>query len=556
MRWPVKKMTKAGAMLRAAGSAFTLLEILVAIGAVAIISVGMAAIFQAVGRTVTGAQRVSTMTQYAALIERQLRTDFLNITREGFLVIRNQVATNNAGQILDVPQNADDARPKPRRVDEILFFTKHKAETSREPVNAQFIARGSDSMVWYGHGLLPQHRTGQLRDVQPNWNDVNDPALTGWLGQAGSPNAYASNWSLLRRQTVLAQPVASRQAVPATGWPADLRVFARPQIPASPIMDKDCQIACQPAVSSIFRSVARVTYDGGNQPNRVHVRWDSPSPGETPPHGTPRVSSGMIDVATSDFGEIRSLIQTCDQTPAQIESRDYFSRPGDNPVIGNWSAGNIPAIDRMHAWMRDALPTQSDMSASAPGSANDPKGARMRYEDYPPDFLTTVTASNGGESALSSRRADQMMLAGSKFVPRCTQFAVEWSFAETNAAGEVTWIGSPVFDLQGRFTRFTQYGGNYIPYPGVKTTNGLDFKVERRVVYSPAIPSPSASQTVCFGYVDPSYRPQTNNVAMPPSVPWAWPRMVRVTITIADERDPTVEETFQWQFDLPRPPTI
>lgn len=540
----MKKNSQAGAMVRAAGSAFTLLEVLVAVGAIAVISVGLASVFQAVGKTVTGAQRVSTMTQYAALIERQIRGDFAHITREGFLVIRNQNTTDpNNGQPMQVFQNPEDPSPKVRRVDEILFFTKGECETSRQPINTEFVAKGSDSMVYYGHGLLPQHRTGQLGDVRPDWNNTNDPALTGWPGQANFPNTYASNWSLLRRQTVLAQPVASRQAVPDTGWPADLRPFAQPNAPSSPLMDKDSQIACQPAASSIFRSVARVMFDGGNQPGRAHIRWDGP----------PRLSSGMVDVATSDFGEIRTMVQTFPNLPQNINTRADADQKWTNPgTVGNgtWVPGNNADLNRMRAWMMDALPTQSDMAPTALNSATDPKGARLRYEDYPPDYLGTVTAANGNASTLASRRADQLMLAGSKFVPRCTQFQVEWTFSVVDpVTGAVVWYGSPL--ANNNFTQYgPQNGGVVTPYPG------LPFSVDRRVVYGNPVPGPNVSQTACFGYVDPTYSPRPNNLTDPKSVPWMWPRMVRVTITIADERDPTIEETFQWEFDLPRPPTV
>ena len=72
------------------GAGFTLVEMLVAIGAVALVSVGLAAIFQTVGRTVTTGKRVSQLTQQAAILESQMREDFAKMTRDGFLVIRHQ----------------------------------------------------------------------------------------------------------------------------------------------------------------------------------------------------------------------------------------------------------------------------------------------------------------------------------------------------------------------------------------------------------------------------------------------------------------------------------
>ncbi|MEO0631809.1 MAG: hypothetical protein AAFY46_13960, partial [Planctomycetota bacterium] len=50
--------------------AFTLTEALVAVVAIAIISVGLAAIFASVGDTVQSGRRISAIIQYAASIER------------------------------------------------------------------------------------------------------------------------------------------------------------------------------------------------------------------------------------------------------------------------------------------------------------------------------------------------------------------------------------------------------------------------------------------------------------------------------------------------------
>src|SRR5262252_2906544 len=69
---------------------FTLMEIVVAVGAVALVAVGLASIFDTVGKTVTGGKRASNLNTYAGLLEAQLRADFAAMTRDGFLVIRQQ----------------------------------------------------------------------------------------------------------------------------------------------------------------------------------------------------------------------------------------------------------------------------------------------------------------------------------------------------------------------------------------------------------------------------------------------------------------------------------
>lgn len=57
-----------------------------------------------------------------------------------------------------------------------------------------------------------------------------------------------------------------------------------------------------------------------------------------------------------------------------------------------------------------------------------------------------------------------------------------------------------------------------------------------------------------FGYVDPTFDPQSRGggAEQPDTIPWAWPRLIRVTMSLVDPADPTVEETFQFVFEVPR----
>ena len=107
----------ASSLTRAAGSGFTLMEMLVAVAAVAVVSVGLAAIFDSVGKTVSGGKRVSLLNTYAGLMESRLRRDFDHMTREGFLTIRQQwvqgpgTTTDAQGRLL-VGTSEADRRPR------------------------------------------------------------------------------------------------------------------------------------------------------------------------------------------------------------------------------------------------------------------------------------------------------------------------------------------------------------------------------------------------------------------------------------------------------------
>jgi len=115
---------------------FTLIELIVAIGAVAILAVGIASIFGAVGKTVAGGRRVSNLNEFASLIERQMRTDFQAMTRDGVLLIRHEEANEGNAVLL----HPDDIAPRVRRTDQIIFFRHGEFSTTRAPVVPGFNA--------------------------------------------------------------------------------------------------------------------------------------------------------------------------------------------------------------------------------------------------------------------------------------------------------------------------------------------------------------------------------------------------------------------------------
>jgi len=53
-----------------------------------------------------------------------------------------------------------------------------------------------------------------------------------------------------------------------------------------------------------------------------------------------------------------------------------------------------------------------------------------------------------------------------------------------------------------------------------------------------------------------AYEPQLGEVLnVPETLPWKWPKLLRVTVTIADPIDPSFERTFQFIYDLPSEPS-
>src|ERR1041384_342270 len=127
----------------ARATGFTLIETLVAVGALAFVAVGIAVIFEAPGKPITTGKRVSAFNTYAAAIEHRLRADISAMTREGFLVIRNEYADRDGDGTITggdaVPLYAGDARQRLRRTDELMFFAKGEFVSARSPLVPGFV---------------------------------------------------------------------------------------------------------------------------------------------------------------------------------------------------------------------------------------------------------------------------------------------------------------------------------------------------------------------------------------------------------------------------------
>jgi type II secretory pathway pseudopilin PulG len=585
------------------GAGFTLIEMLVAVGAVALVGVAIAAVFSATGRTVSTGRRVGALNAYANLIKQQMEKDFASITREGFLVIRNEMADADGNGIYNPPQtggsrggdaiplHVDDLAPRPRRIDELMFFAKGDFTTAREPLDPGFVARSDAARIYYGMGKRrrPDATPGSPY-LDPRLDDPNNEA-NSWLGRqiAGNPNRFASEWTLLRQVTLLS-PLQSTARVPA-GYLIPALGISSAQIP-----DQDIQVMLQPAASNIFRALAVLFPTGPANVVRPNVR--------------PFFSSGLVDIATTTLTETRLVVTTADTWPGSppggfpgTAAGTQFFDPtanggpdGSNKGLDGFyrlhgtGAGQDPyVLARMQAWMSDALPTWS----TAP---NVNQRTRIRYEPEPPNYLGVIGDPNLTALAAAYSRADQLMLSSSNFLPRCTEFIVEWSFGRAYTSdstasdyragheGELIWHGmerlndgTPAKDNVASVVR--PYAPGYLtasPWKPRAAEHRLDYRelsgsikqftVKNELIhgqgFAPANLSVGEPITSYFGYTDPTFNPDQDNDgrlesgsdAASPTIPWAWPKLIRVTIGLADPIDPTIEQRFQLVFSLPDEP--
>mgnify|MGYP000857570928 CR=1 FL=1 len=337
------------------------------------------------------------------------------------------------------------------------------------------------------------------------------------------------------------------------------------------------QVGLQPAAPDVFRATGDKNVNKALQLPRADIVVRSRVSSELPL--VPSIASGAVDIAATDLDEVRSVVQTFQVDPWDASLLQRYTSityaDAGNPGNAYWNSrfaiGNNPALARMHAWMEDAFPTQSDRFGRS-ADPTDPPAARVRYEPAPPDYLNVLTDLQGsaGEDALGfqERRADQSMLTQGAVLPRCTEFMVEWSFGEATlvngAPSDLQWYGTTT-DTNFNFTQYNEGNNPHNPFAG--SDNALaknvgrgvpgGYKVLARLIYGPTVPPASQTQTAHFGYFDPLYSPLNAgnpDPLKPTLVPWAWPRLVRITVAMVDERDPLKEERFQWVFELPGTP--
>lgn len=614
-------------------SAFTVVEMLVVIGILAVVSVGVATIFQSIGETVSRGRKLSELNQFAARMERVMRDDFDRMTRDGFLVIINK----NAGGGRDVQlyrgettdRDGNNIEGSPRRSDEIMFFARGDYVSQRRAISPNMIASSNEASIYYGHG---QKRRPQIAVSDPAfddpqnlffnpqpWDNNFDASLDTRVGFSTpgfvNPNEFARDWSLLRVVTLLTNPAGAGQQVPQElfGLSSD-NTNDRPRMTDSPR-----QIMLQPAARSIFKSLngsSRTDPAIGGTINRslydLTYQGQPSSPSQYPLF---QPTSGMVDVVSQDLASVRTELQALaagttgfpslfmdygnaygrlptPAPPGGLGTRDFFENQfyllstAPNPSeaadvelgsyldTGAWDQTrlNLDHAQRIRSWMIDALPSAWNTGANTGILLPDDFFAGVRYEDTPTRLLfneTEFANNDRGSLERAFAEANQEMLGSSIFVPRCTEFIVEWSFGFTKYGlpvgdsefKEVIWYGLPRFDRDtngdGSFNNADRpstrlYGprgldSNPNPANGEPRLAGPPRSIIAGV--NPFSGSDAFVEAACFGFVtDPS-----NPGGLDAGAYWPWPKLIRITMTLGDPTDRDVEETYQIIFEVPEP---
>jgi type II secretory pathway pseudopilin PulG len=457
-----------------ARDAFTLVEVLVAVGAVAIITVGIAAVFQSVGRTVSSGKRLQRFNEYAGLLEAQLRRDVAAMDRSGFLVVRNEYIdperTGGAGRGVQLWE--EDGKPHPRRSDQLMFFALGDYVSARTALHPDLEVHASEARVYYGHGVRPPNNPSS---GDPGYDEAFAPDMTDelfpWalanepfgLGVVGSRDQYASNWALLRHVTLLAPWETSPRSLSGDADDA----LSDLGLSLAEARDSMVQVGGQPATPYLFRRFFSLgQLDAGRVPSDLNSAAYSVAkqarPGATPTTNSllPTVASGMVDIASTDLPALRMMVMRSDMLPEEYDSEsDIFDDFGTGPVefarsvVGGQLGGNPLPREKMMAWIDQLMPTSmlpdgssvidlTTVRAAYPQLGTNPPFAhsqRIRFDDRPAGFLSSVTTGTPLQQAV--RKADYAALASAVLVPNCSEFIVEYSFGKIDRGGQIIWHG-------------------------------------------------------------------------------------------------------------------
>lgn len=641
---------------------FTLAEVIVAIGILAVIGVVVGSIFASVGDTVTNGRQVSNLNRFVARVERVMRRDFDNMVREdGFMVIRNEYTNLYNGQTptrLPVGLTVTDPAPRARRIDEIMFFTRGEFTSRRTPLHPDMLAQSDVARVYYGHGQqMPEDfgpnpdnpdlttRYARPRIDETNANiTVNGAMVESRLGQPSglgvvNPNEFASDWSLLRHVTLLVPRPSGIQTVPdsVSGLFPNINEAAYNRV-----ADSSRQIALGPAQQSVFRTVAEMLPYESFPRSGQYLRENPVGRSIRPLNGfsailggadapanetlvTPLTSSGVVDVAVGNLQEIRNTVTRpwlrpspgamffAEITPLGVDpsvtrfgyeaARAQYDLNGTQ-MVGTTLASTPPAqpyatgvpnAQTQQLWMFDALPSVPYNPNAAIGTT----GQRVRFEDVPPRVYAgdgTIPGDDDQRRQIAIEQADQEMLASSVFVPRCTEFIVEFSFGIVNRDtadpnyGQQIWHGLRRSDTTGRvivdgfgpqynsFDLVDQSQFNNDRYAirgalgadafedGNQPQNPIPGAIDQEIIELVRLvqrfpidgnPDDDNIAEYAFGY---SYRDWNTDTDGDGAAAgddddverdWPWPRMVRVTMRFVDPADLEDEQTFQFEFRVP-----
>jgi len=374
--------------------AFTLTELLIAVGVLVIVVLAAAKIFSAASKVSAIAGANADLIQTATAIEQQVRADFANLPRNAFMVLQ-QVEVPPLGAFQSVDPSLGTAEI---RADQIAFFTRGARTTtqytgsqeanSNNGIATTWTPESAVARIYYGHGVqAPALPIGTGPFSYENSNATVVPwqggrvELERWTdgaaqGAGNIPLTKASLWPLVRLATLMG----------TDGLPTTIDNAGNASNTAYPRFGSSDVNA---SVTLFTNKIIRLGPLATKYPNTYAPLW----------------TSGRVDVVKWQPDDLFS------QMAFQADSQQIPS--GIPFIVSNYSAPWSGPSSRLRM-------IQTLANWAAPATAVNPaNGANALYLAYP-------RVEKAGPSA---SKADQMLTAP-VLAANCSSFKVEWTWAD------------------------------------------------------------------------------------------------------------------------------
>jgi type II secretory pathway pseudopilin PulG len=572
--------------------AFTLTELIVAIGVTVVLVLGIGRIFSMSKQTISIGQATAELNQYARTFERLMRTDLNHISTDGFLVIRNEQLGRGANSKLnnrpiyfsDEEQLHEIETNKisdmgVRRLDQLVFFATGDFSSYQFQdaygdgfAPSGIIARNnvsSTARISYGHALRALKLYNPTDTPTPFDAEIKSgPGPNGYRAFFADPrfrpdrplkngvdssNKYAKDW-LISRQAALLLP----------------REVAGADDPRNPTYNN---LSFAPSFIEYY-----------NESNNYFV----------PPYYLPQYSTGD----RKDYRSLRrrlspGLVDIIDMDPAEVEKAVtdygtvYLTQDDQNTGLKEgetalWEDPIGKTIGSLENWSFDAQQsgdvqlfnyvTEQEDRAVLDGDISE------RWLQGQWTRMAMATGRIRAETTPPSLSRYDQMLSHATLTPGCSNFEVAWSTGEVDfPSGDIVWYdinqpANPYVGVNGQSNRERRERAPADPriwylseLPRQALTGGSPFG-------GPLWPGRGNLKETqdddlyyaLFGYFVPKVRDggvkqrQGNDTQLNEredrSEAWPWPKMIRVRVTL---HDPSGEipggRTFEYVFDIPQP---
>jgi len=531
--------------------AFTIAELIVAIGVTVVLIIGISRIFSMSGKTVAIGQATAEVSQNEQALERLIRQDFMNITRHGFLMIRNERIGPDAWSseeygnyreniYLNSDAEEDDAGLGTRRIDQIVFFATGNYPTYqfRSPFTSEGeIARNdtsSVSRIWYGHGF---RRPGMVHAELPDDRLVNHPEEFEIKADIG-PNGYYDSLGGVRFADVRSGDNADTVNKHAQQWMLGRQ--ATLMLPRDHVSNH-WELSFVTSVFEFFNEL------GSNQYAYPFSELGSPYDHTLPEF---RNSPGYTDMVDCDLPRLEKQVTEYGECyNIETGETDLIN----DPMGGLWQVDAEVTDDVLRNYYYDHL------------DLIDQDRIDERIADYwMVQQRRRMRLARGRirlETAVPSPYRYDQMLTHASLLPGCSDFRVQWSTGKIDPmSGNVVWYdidnpANPYIDVDDGKS-VSERRREAPDDPTIWFLSELpdyywstpEYKTEWEQEGSFREDQAEDLYYATFGY----FVPMEKEVDEPDdrSELWPWPTMIRITVTLHDDRG-ILTNGRTYQFEIP-----